>query len=52
MRAVAAPVIDASGRCIAALSIVAPEQRMLKQNRDSLIASVIAAAEKLSRRLG
>ena len=49
---VAAPVIDASGRCIAALSIVAPEQRMIKQNRDSLIASVIAAAEKLSRRLG
>jgi DNA-binding IclR family transcriptional regulator len=49
---VAAPVIDASGRCIAALSIVAPEQRMMKTNRDSLIASVIAAAKKLSRRLG
>ena len=31
---VAAPVIDASGRCIAALSIVAPEQRMIKKNRD------------------
>jgi len=49
---VAAPVIDASGRCIAALSIVAPEQRMIKQNRDSLIASVTNAAKKLSRRLG
>lgn len=49
---VAAPVVDASGRCIAALSIVAPEQRMIKKNRDSLIASVTAAANKLSRRLG
>lgn len=49
---VAAPVVDASGRCIAALSIVAPEQRMIKKNRDSLIASVTAAAKKLSRRLG
>ena len=49
---VAAPVIDASGRCMAALSIVAPEQRLMKPNRDYLIASVIAAAKKLSRRLG
>ena len=49
---VAAPVVDGSGRCIAALSIVAPEQRMMKKNRDSLIASVTAAAKKLSRRLG
>ena len=48
---VAAPVIDGSGRCIAALSIVAPEQRLAKPNRDLLIAAVIAAAEKLSRRL-
>lgn len=48
---VAAPVIDGSGRCIAALSIVAPEQRLARSNRDQLIASVIAAAEKLSRRL-
>lgn len=49
---VAAPVIDAAGRCIAALSIAAPEQRLAKPNRDRLIASVVAAAEKLSRRLG
>ena len=48
---VAAPVVDASGRCIAAMSIVAPEQR-IKKNRDSLIASITAAAKKLSRRLG
>ena len=49
---VAAPVIDASGRCIAALSVVAPEQRLVKPNRDYLIVSVSNAAEKLSRRLG
>lgn len=49
---VAAPVIDGAGRCIAALSIVAPEQRLTKPNRDQLIAAVIAAAQKLSRRLG
>ena len=49
---VAAPVIDGSGRCVAALSIVAPEQRLAKPNRDVLITAVIAAAEKLSRRLG
>lgn len=49
---VAAPVIDGSGRCIAALSIAAPEQRLAKPNRDKLIAAVIAAAQRLSRRLG
>jgi IclR family KDG regulon transcriptional repressor len=49
---VAAPVIDASGRCIAAISVVAPEQRLGKPNRDYLIERVMNAAEKLSRRLG
>lgn len=49
---VAAPIIDGSGRCIAALSVVAPEQRLAKANRDVLIAAVTAAAAKLSRRLG
>lgn len=49
---VAAPVIDSSGRCIAALSIVAPEQRLNKANRDRLIVAVREAAEKLSHRLG
>lgn len=48
---VAAPVIDGAGRCVAALSVAAPEQRLAKANRDTLIASVVAAAEKLSRRL-
>lgn len=49
---VAAPVIDGSGRCIAAISIVAPEHRLGRQNRDMLIAKVQEAAAKLSGRLG
>lgn len=49
---VAAPVIDASGRCVAAISVVAPEQRLGKSNRQKLIAAVCAAAERLSGRLG
>jgi IclR family KDG regulon transcriptional repressor len=49
---VAAPVVDAAGRCVAALSVVAPEQRLTKPNRDYLIERVMDAAEKLSRRLG
>ena len=49
---VAAPVLDASGRCVAALSVVAPEQRLVKANRDYLIERVMSAAEKLSQRLG
>jgi len=49
---VAAPVIDATGRCIAAISIVAPEQRLGRPNRDTLVAAVCEAARKLSRKLG
>jgi DNA-binding IclR family transcriptional regulator len=49
---IAAPVIDAAGRCIAALSVVVPEQRLARPNREHLIVSVIKAAEKLSRRIG
>ncbi|HEY3147164.1 MAG TPA: IclR family transcriptional regulator [Dongiaceae bacterium] len=49
---VAAPVIDGSGRCIAAISVVAPEHRLGKQNRDTLIEKVRDAAAKLSSRLG
>jgi DNA-binding IclR family transcriptional regulator len=49
---VAAPVIDGSGRCIAAISIVVPEHRLGKQNREGLIKKVLAAAAKLSGRLG
>ncbi len=49
---IAAPIIDASGRCIAAMSVVVPEQRLARPNREQLIVSVIRAAEKLSRRIG
>lgn len=49
---VAAPVIDGSGRCIAAISIVAPEHRLGKANREALIRKVQEAAAKLSSRLG
>ena len=49
---VAAPVTDLSGKCVAAISIVAPEQRLQRQHREVLIDAVCRAAEKLSRRLG
>jgi len=49
---VAAPVIDASGRCVAAISIVVPELRLGRENRKRLIASVRDAANRLSLRLG
>jgi DNA-binding IclR family transcriptional regulator len=49
---VAAPVIDSSGRCVAAISVVAPEHRLGKQNREILIAKVREAAANLSGRLG
>lgn len=49
---VAAPVLDATGRCVAAISIVAPEQRMQRKQREALIAAVKEHAERLSHRLG
>lgn len=49
---VAAPVLDASGRCVAAISVVAPEQRLAPENRQRLIDAAIDAARTLSRRLG
>ena len=49
---VAAPVIDASGRCIAAISIAAPEQRLKVPNRTRLIVAVCESARQLSHRLG
>ena len=49
---VAAPIIDVSGRCVAAISAVAPEQRLGREDRKRLIASVCTAADRLSRRLG
>ena len=49
---VAAPVIDASGKCIAAISVVAPEQRLGRGDRQRLITEVRQAAAQLSKRLG
>ncbi len=49
---VAAPVIDGTGRCVAAISIVAPEHRLTKTNRESLTKKVCAAGAELSKRLG
>ena len=48
---VAAPVIDAKGCCVAAISVVAPEHRLAEPDRSALIAAVTAAAERLSRRI-
>jgi DNA-binding IclR family transcriptional regulator len=48
---VAAPVIDKSGKVIAALSIAAPEQRLTRAGRAALVAAVVRAAEELARRL-
>lgn len=49
---VAAPVIDASGHCVAAISAVAPEQRLKGDNLQQLVEAVTKAARALSRRLG
>lgn len=49
---VAAPVQDAEGRCIATLSIVAPEHRLQSSDLNGLVESVCRAAQGLSARLG
>jgi DNA-binding IclR family transcriptional regulator len=49
---VAAPVLDARGRVVAAISVVAPEQRLSKGSRVALIAAVKRAAATLSAALG
>ena len=49
---VAAPVVDANDRCVAALSVVAPEQRLAPDDKERLIEAVRSAAGKLSRRIG
>lgn len=45
---VAAPVLDAAGHVIAALSLAAPEQRLNSPDRKSLVAAVRRAATDLS----
>jgi IclR family transcriptional regulator, KDG regulon repressor len=49
---VAAPVLDASDRCIATLSIVAPEHRLKDELLPPLVKAAQAAAEELSFKLG
>ena len=49
---VAAPVIDGAGKCVAAISIVAPEQRLGPDKQPQLIEAARDAARKLSSRLG
>src|SRR5262245_29909475 len=49
---VAAPVIDAFGRCIAAISIAAPEQRLKVPNRARLIEPCVQAALRVALRIG
>jgi IclR family transcriptional regulator, KDG regulon repressor len=49
---VAAPVMDGLGRCVASLSVVAPEHRLQKGKRDALVKAVVEAAGDLSRRIG
>lgn len=49
---VAAPVVDAGGRCVAAISVVAPEPRLTGPDRPALLDAVIEAAGELSRRIG
>ena len=49
---VAAPVVDGAGRCVAAISIVAPEQRLGPDKQPKLIEAAREAARKLSSRLG
>jgi IclR family transcriptional regulator, KDG regulon repressor len=46
---VSAPVLDGSGRCVAAISVVAPEPRLTRVNRQRLINQVRAAAGRRSR---
>jgi transcriptional regulator of acetoin/glycerol metabolism len=49
---VGAPVRDASGQIVAALSISAPSMRMRPPRPRALVTLVIDAAEQLSRALG
>jgi IclR family transcriptional regulator, KDG regulon repressor len=46
---VAAPVLDGRGRCVAAISVAAPEQRLRRPHLDDLIEAVRHHAAELSR---
>jgi len=51
LSAIATPIVDASGRLVAALTVPVPVAR-LRANRDSLIEQSQATAQKISRSLG
>lgn len=52
VRCVAAPVFDAQGRVIAAISIAGPAFRMTAERQQDLEPYVVKAAQRISRRLG
>ena len=52
LNAVAAPVYDASGEVVAALSVSGPSYRLGKDEFDATAKRTVAAAETISRRLG
>lgn len=52
VRCVAAPIFDASGQAVSALSVSAPEERLPYPMIEELAPRVIAAADEISRRLG
>ncbi|TQR83945.1 IclR family transcriptional regulator [Mycobacterium hodleri] len=52
LNAVAAPVYDASGRVVAALSVSGPSYRLGENEFEATAKRTIAAAETISRRLG
>lgn len=52
VRCVAAPVFDGQGQVIAAISIAGPAFRMTPERQKDLEPHVVAAAQRISRRLG
>jgi DNA-binding IclR family transcriptional regulator len=52
VKCVAAPIRDAAGRAIAAISVSGPSFRVSAETLPELIAAVVAAAAAVSRRLG
>jgi DNA-binding IclR family transcriptional regulator len=52
VRCVAAPVYDAQGRVIAAISIAGPAFRMTPERQKDLVPYVVEASQRISRRLG
>ena len=52
LRCVAAPIRDHTGLVSAAISVSAPVQRMTKKNLQTMVPTVVAAADAISRRLG